>query len=315
MDFKSVLLDVGYSNIKDNGREFRMKPIYRDSSSGTVLSVRKDTGHFIDFSKQISGSFEYLIQLSMGLKNIEEARTVLKDKWSISGETKREHKPSVSSKKIFPSSYLEKIIPDHKYWEARGVSKDTLNLFKGGTVKNGTMANRYVFPIFNSKNELIGVTGRYIEKIPAEKSLPKWLHRGKTSEWKYPLQVNYSMIKKQKEIILIESIGDMLSLWEAGIKNTIVVFGLNISPSFLSLLIKLDPNKIFVSFNDDSDNNNAGNKAVKTAVKKLKSHFDPLQVKTAFPTKNDFGDMNLEEVLEWKEINILEKSRECLTNS
>jgi hypothetical protein len=305
MDFKNILLDVGYSNIKDNGREFRMKPMYRDSSSDTVLSVRKDTGHFIDFSKQISGSFEHLIQLSLGLKTIDEAKTVLRDKWEINGEIKREHRPTVSGVKIFPKSYLEKIIPDHSYWEARGVSKDTLQLFNGGIVHNGTMANRYVFPIFNSKKELIGITGRYTEDIPEGK--PKWLHRGRTSEWKYPLQVNQKILKEKKEIILIESVGDMLSLWECGIKNTIVVFGLNISPAFLSLLIKLDPNKIFVSFNDDSDNNNAGNKGVETAVKKLKNYFDPDQIQVAFPTRNDFGDMSREEILKWRETNILKK--------
>jgi len=307
VDFKNILLDIGYSNIKDNGREFRMKPMYRDSSSDTVLSVRKDTGHFIDFSKQISGSFEYLIQLSMGLKTIDEARTVLKEKWEINGEFKREHRPSVSSVKIFPNSYLEKIVPDHSYWENRNVSKETLDLFKGGIVHNGTMANRYVFPIFNSKKELIGVTGRYVREIPENKNIPKWLHRGKTSEWKYPLQVNQKNIKDQKEIILIESIGDMLALWECGIKNTVVVFGLNMSPSFINLLIKLDPNKIFVSFNDDSNNNSAGNKGVETAVRKLKNYFDPYQIQVAFPTQNDFGDMSREEILEWKEKNILKK--------
>jgi 5S rRNA maturation endonuclease (ribonuclease M5) len=305
MDFKNILLDVGYSNIKDNGREFRMKPMYRDSSSDTVLSVRKDTGHFIDFSKQISGSFEHLIQLSLGLKTIDEAKIVLKDKWEINGEIKREHRPTVSGVKIFPKSYLEKIIPDHSYWEARGVSKDTLQLFNGGIVHNGTMANRYVFPIFNSKKELIGVTGRYTKDIPEGK--PKWLHRGRTSEWKYPLQVNQKILKEKKEIILIESVGDMLSLWECGVKNTIVVFGLNISPAFLSLLIKLDPNKIFVSFNDDSDNNSAGNKGVKIAIKKLKNYFDPDQIQVAFPTRNDFGDMSREEILKWRETNILKK--------
>lgn len=307
MDFKNILLDVGYSNIKDNGREFRMKPMYRDSSSDTVLSVRKDTGHFIDFSKQISGSFEYLIQISMGLKNIEEAKTVLEDKWEVNGEIKREHRPPVSGVKIFPSSYLEKIIPDHSYWEKRNISKETLELFRGGVVNNGTMSNRYVFPIFNSKEELIGVTGRFIKEIPEGKSTPKWLHRGKTSEWKYPLQVNQKILKEKKEIILVESIGDMLALWECGVRNTAVVFGLNISPPFISLLIKLDPNKIFVSFNDDSDNNSAGNKGVETAVRKLKNYFDPHQVQVAFPTQNDFGDMSREEVLEWKEKNILKK--------
>jgi hypothetical protein len=306
MDYKSILLDVGYSNIKDNGRELRMKPIYRDSSSGTVLSVRKDTGHFIDFSKQISGSFEHLIQLSLDLEDLSKAKTMLKDKWSLNGEVKREHRPNVSGKKVFPSSYLEKIIPTHDYWAKRGVSKDTLDLFKGGVVKKGTMADRYVFPILSSKEELIGVTGRCL-KDPENKNTPKWLHRGRTSEWKYPLQVNYSIIKQQKELILVESIGDMLSLWEAGIKNTLVVFGLNLSPSLIGLLIKLDPNKIFVSFNDDSDNNSAGNKGVESAVKKLKNYFDPEQIQVAFPTQNDFGDMSSEEISKWKEINILKK--------
>lgn len=304
MDFKNILQDVGYSNIKDNGREFRMKPIYRDSSSDTVLSVRKDTGHFIDFSKQISGSFEYLIQLSLGLKNVDEAKVVLKDKWAVSGEIKREHKPSVSSQKIFPSSYLEKIVPEQDYWINRGISKSTLETFEGGIVKNGTMADRYVFPIFNSKKELVGVTGRYTKQIPENRSFPKWLHRGRTSEWKYPLQVNYPIIQEKKEIVLIESIGDMLALWDAGVKNTLVVFGLNLSPSLMSLLIKLDPNKIFISFNDDSDNNSAGNKGVEIALKKLNNYFDSDQINVAFPDKNDFGDMNREEILEWKEKNI-----------
>ena len=45
----------------------------------------------------------------------------------------------------------------------------------------------------------------------------------------------------KKELILIESIGDMLSLWSAGIKNTLVIFGLNLSPSLIGALIKIDP--------------------------------------------------------------------------
>jgi DNA primase len=169
------------------------------------------------------------------------------------------------------------------------------------------MANRYVFPIFNSNKDLIGVTGRYVKEIPEGKNTPKWLHRGRTSEWKYPLQANQKILKEKKEVILIESIGDMLALWDCGIKNTMVVFGLNISPSFISLLIRLDPNKIFVSFNDDSNNNSAGNKGVETALKKLKSHFDPSQMTVAFPTQNDFGEMTREEILEWKGMNILKK--------
>lgn len=299
IDIKSILQDIGYSNIKDNGKELRMRPIYRDSDNDSVLAVKKDTGHFIDFSKSISGSFEYLIQISLNLKSIDDAKQKLQEKWSIS-EIKRENRPLVAGLKIFPISYLNKILPIHSYWENRGIRKETLDVFRGGIVEQGSMANRYVFPILSSNNELIGVTGRYVKEIPKDKNIPKWLHKGRTSEWKYPLQVNAEIIKEKKEVILIESIGDMLSLWQAGIKNTIVVFGLHLSPCLMSLLIKLNLNKILVSFNDDSHKNGAGNKASKTAIEKLQNHFDKDQIKIAFPTKNDFGEMNQEELLLWK---------------
>jgi len=298
-DFKSILLDLGYSNIKDNGKELRMRPLYRESGNDTVLSVRKDTGHFIDFSKSISGSFEYLIQLSLNLKNIEDAKKTLSDRWSVS-EVRREHRPSVSSKKIFPREYLTKLIPNHEYWVKRGVSSETMKLFKGGVVETGTMSGRYVFPILDSKENLIGVTGRMLKPV---KNIPKWLHKGRTSEWKYPLQVNYDIIREKREVFLVESIGDMLSLWEAGIKNALIVFGLNLSPSMTSLLIKLDPSKIFISFNNDLENK-AGNKAALKVSKKLAGHFDLGQIKVALPDKNDFGEMNVSEIKEWRSNNV-----------
>jgi hypothetical protein len=305
VDVKSILLDIGYSNIKDNGRELRMRPIYRDSGNDSVLSVRKDTGHFIDFSKSISGSFEYLVQISLGLKNIDEAKETLQKKWSIS-DIKREHRPTVSSSKIFPKSYLSKLMPIHSYWIDRGVSLKTLNVFKGGVVESGTMANRYVFPILDCKERLVGVTGRYVKLLENE-NIPKWLHKGRTSEWKYPLQVNHEIIEKEKKIFLIESIGDMLALWEAGIKNTLIVFGLNLSPSMISLLIKLDPDKIFISFNNDAYNNSAGNKASEKAKQKLIKHFNPEDVEIKLPDKNDFGEMSTTEIEEWTIRNFAKK--------
>jgi hypothetical protein len=306
MDVKTILLDIGYSNIKDNGRELRMRPIYRDSGNDSVLSVRKDTGHFIDFSKSISGSFEYLIQLSLRLKSVTEAKQHLQDKWSIT-TIERDHRPTVENLKFFPQSYLTKLMPNHEYWESRGVSKETIEIFEGGVVENGTMANRYVFPIFDSKRNLIGVTGRLINEAQ-NKNTPKWLHKGKTSEWKYPLQYNYNSIKEKKEVFLIESIGDMLAMWEAGVKNTLIVFGLNLSPSIMSLLIKLNLNKIFISFNNDSYNNSAGNKGAAKAKNKLNKHFDPEDIQIHLPEKNDFGEMTPKEIQEWMMNNFAKKS-------
>ena len=295
-DYKEILQEMGYNNIIDNGRELRTKPIYRDSSSNTVLSIRKDTGHFIDFSKQISGSFPQLVKLTLGFKTFDEANTFLRDKIHSPTETIR--KPEVSIPKVFPNSYLNKLITNNEYWLERGISKETLETFGGGVVKRGTMADRYVFPIFNSKKELVGVSGRCIlnERNDAR---PKWKHVGRKSLWKYPLQVNFDNIKESGEIILVESIGDMLSMWEADIKNVVVTFGLDVSAELVSLFLKIDPNKIYISFNNDESNNKAGNKAAEKAKLKLNNYFDKHQILISLPDKKDFGEMSTLEIKKW----------------
>ena len=74
-------------------------------------------------------------------------------------------------------------------------------------------------------------------KLEIESKRPKWIHYGQKSKWIYPSFVNEKYIKQSGEVILVESIGDMLSLWEAGVKNTIVLFGVNLSKTILFYLI------------------------------------------------------------------------------
>ena len=114
------------------------------------------------------------------------------------------------------------------------------------------MKNRYVFPILNGKKEIVGFTGRDIQ-TSSSSSRPKWKHIGDKSKWKYPLQANIRTLQELKEVIILESVGDMLALWECGIKNTIVTFGVNISVELLNLFIKLNMNKMIISFNNDSE--------------------------------------------------------------
>jgi DNA primase len=91
-----------------------------------------------------------------------------------------------------------------------------------------------------------------------------------------------------------------LSLWDAGIKNTIVTFGLEISVPILNILLKVDPNKIYISFNNDQHKNSAGNIAGEKAYNKLLRYFDKKQLEIKLPSKKDFGEMNTEEILQWQ---------------
>lgn len=298
-DIKEMLYELGYSNISEYPREYRTRPIYRESDNNTVLRVDKATGRFVDFAENISGSFEDLVKLTLKMKTVNEAQKWVSSKGDVSEERKVVVvKPEIKSPKIFDKNCLSKLVNNHIYWQNRGISEDTISQFKGGIISEGKMKNRYVFPIFDAKDRLVGVSGRYTKKIEYD-NIPKWKHIGDKYAWKYPLFLNHEIVLEKKEVFLVESIGDMLSLWEAGYKNSIVTFGLDISSSIMGVLLRFDLSKIYISFNNDSNKNSRGNLASKKVKQKLLNHFDPNQVEVKLPTKNDFGDMNTKEIQVW----------------
>ena len=299
-DVKEILISLGYSNISEDTKNFRMKPVYRDSSSNTVLSVRKDTGRFIDFSKQISGSLQDLVKLSLNCTSEDEAIKWLNDHTGGAVlNIEKQKGGEIKEAKVFSKSSLEKMMPHHDYWVGRGVSEDTLTLFEGGVVYEGKMKNRYVFPIYDYKKNLVGVSGRDLVNDPNSKR-PKWKHIGDKSQWKYPMQVNNKIIRQSKEVIVVESIGDMLSLWEAGIKNVAVAFGLQIGLGLINYFLRIDVQKIYLAFNNDEGKNSAGNQAAQKNLNRLTRYFDYEQIRIALPDEGDFGEMSVEQILEWK---------------
>lgn len=290
---REVLSDLGYS-LRDYGGYFRTRPLYRESDNDVILSINKDTGRWKDFKEGISGGLEDLVKLTLDC-NVEDARKYLKDRGSVRTEVK---KPEVKHRKILNDEFLNNLIKNNKYWNERGISDETLDEFGGGVCESGKMLDRYVFPIYGERDRLIGVSGRDINNDEWTKR-PKWKHIGDKASWTYPTQVNEEALKGSKQVILLESIGDMLALWESGIRNTLVTFGLDINTAVLNKLLRLDPNDVIVSFNNDSESNNAGNLAAEKAQKKLLRYFDQDQVKIALPPRNDFGEMTPAQISEW----------------
>lgn len=293
---KEILINLGYSNIIDNPKDYRMRPIYRDSDNNTVLSVKKGSGRFIDFSRGISGSFEDLVKLSLNLNSIEDAKKWMSSK-NIEVKDEEEEKPKIISTKIFDSKFLLKLKKDHSYWINRGIDEEVLNEFEGGVALSGKMMNRYTFPIFNSSNQIVGFSGRDLINSDIR---PKWKHIGQKNQWCFPAKLTLKHIRESREVFLVESIGDCLSLYNAGVKNVLVTFGLEISNSIINLLLRIDPQNIRICFNDDSSENSAGNIACEKAHLKLSKFFDKKQLSINLPSKNDFGEMNVEEITQWK---------------
>jgi 5S rRNA maturation endonuclease (ribonuclease M5) len=291
LDLREILNEIGYTRLLDNGKEYRTKPLYRESDNFTSLSIKKDTGYFVDFGANISGSFEELVKLTLNLKTIEDAKQTLVSK-NFNIEIKPQ-KPKIEMETNLDKECLKLIVPKHDYWINRGISIETISVFNGGIMLDGKMKNRYVFPIFDAKGDLVGISGRSLDQNPKI----KWKHIGKKDYWKYPLHFNHKIIKEKNECILVESIGDMLKLWDSGIKNTMVIFGLELSHSCLNVLLRFSTKKIIIATNNDE--NSAGNNASLKIKNKLIKFFDEDSIKIKLPTKNDFGVMTTEEIKEW----------------
>ena len=294
---KDILTEIGY-DLLDQGKNYRTKPLYRDSDSSNVLSIDKESGVWYDFKEKRGGKFEELIRLSLKQGDITETKEWLKLKAGRSGPIVKKEKPKLKMPKKYPKEILLKLKKDHSYWEGRGINPEVSKIFEGGVAESGQMANRYVFPIFNSLDEVVGFTGRYLKDIPANSKIPKWKHVGGTSGWCFPLKHNKKHIFKNKSVILVERVGDTLALRNAGIYNSMVTFGLTVSKAVTLVLLRMDVQQIFISFNNDFENN-AGNRAAEEAKKQLLKHFDSEQVKVSLPFKNDFGDMNVSEINQW----------------
>lgn len=293
MEIREALEKIGYCNLKETNGWFRARPLYRSSDNDTVLSINKTTGYWFDYKLNKGGKLSELVQLSLGLKSIEEANIYLKEQLKFVAPQVDPDETKIKQLKTWPPEILEKLIREYSYWENRGISKVIIAEFGGGIAENGKLKGRFIFPIYNPDGKIVGFSGRLLEK---NDNLPKWKHLGMKSEWIYPAYFNN---KREKYVILVESIGDMLALWQCGEKNVLVTFGLNVSGKIIKYLLSHQINKIIIAFNNDSEKNSAGNEAAESAKYKLMTFFDIDSILIKLPNKKDFGEMTQEEIKEY----------------
>ena len=114
-----------------------------------------------------------------------------------------------------------------------------------------SMSRRYVFPVVDENGDIIGYNGRTI--IEGD-NRAKWKILGGKKNFRYPAFLKDRLgkfpvieaIEEKSEVILIESVGDSLSLVEHNYKNNIVTFGLTISADVISFLNRFSDLAIFI---------------------------------------------------------------------
>lgn len=286
-DIKDVLIELGFHNLRQESDGWRTNRIYADGDNPTALKIFK-TGFWIDFVENKRGFMPQLVSLVKGHKNIEESEKWLSEHKIDIVRKQEQIKPKISEPKKFDKSTLQNLLPVHEYWLNRGISLDTILKFRGGLcTKECKMKDRYVLPIFNGKDEILGFCARDI----TNKSDIKYKIVGQKMNFIWPAAVNYEDIKEKGEVILLESQGDGLSLYESGIKHFLCLFGTEISFQQINYLLKLNLNRIIISLNNDSENNSVGNLAAEKLRKKLLKYWDYPQVSVLLPNLKDWNEV------------------------
>lgn len=293
MRLLELLKDAG-CNPRHYGTYLTCRARYRGGDDSGSVAIYLQNNIVKDFVTGHVFSLEEFLKMTLNLKDVKQVEQILEDKAKYyTGFNNDAEDPFNKSAKYYSNDDLVDLKQDYSYWNNRGVSDETLKVFGGGLCATGKMYQRYVFPIFDSRKKIQGFSGRDV----TGKSKIKWKHIGRKNEWAYPFIFTHQFIKETKQLILIESIGDMLSLWESGIKNTGITFGTEAGGGLLKAIIRLDPDQIIVATNNDE--NKAGQKAATKIRSTLVEFFDPAQIYIYHPFKNDFGDQTVEENKEW----------------
>lgn len=198
-----------------------------------------------------------------------------------------------------------------KYYVDRGYSPEILDKYDVGLCgkPNKEMSNRIVVPIYDQNHQyMIGCTGRSLYSKcdtcqsfhSPERSCPAPHERYLYSKWKHSLNFKsqnalyniwYSKdhIKKSGCVVLVESPGNVWRLEEAGIHNSVAIFGCTLSDRQKIILDSSGAMSIVIL----TDNDEAGQKASEQIKQKCQNTYRIIR-----PTisKNDIGDMSIEEI-------------------
>ena len=290
-DFQGILESIGY-NLIDCGDHWRTQALYRDGDNQTAVKIYKNTGVWMDFvENKGSKPFEALVKLTV--KDSKDLSDILGNVKS-QNITTYSKKEKIHMEKIYPKDSLDKLFPNYNFYLKRKISESTQKAFNVGLAGVGKMYRRMVFPIYDEHHQIIGFSGR---KVDENNNYPKWKHIGRRNNWVYPAfnkdAGTNEEIELKKEVILVESIGDAMALYEQGIKNVLVMFGLSVNSHIINYLNSKSINRIFISTNNDRNGreNRGFTAAIKTFIK-LSAYFDLDRLIVKFPTApyNDFGD-------------------------
>ena len=302
-EIEEALNELGFK-LNDRGPYWQTSAIWRNGDNPTAIQIYKNSGVWRDFVNDIGHQpFARLVGTVLGTNDSRKiGKYVRAEQREANFVEESDNRVTIKMDQVYSVDSLEKLLPHHKFYLDKGISLQTLKLYHGGYATTGKMLGRYTFPVFQDrhKDKIIGFTGRAL-RYTEDSTFPKWKHIGQRRNWLYPIYLptdegyNFkNSIESSGEVVIAESVGDSLALTENKILNHIVTFGLGISSKQICELVALNPSKIIIAYNNDSDKTiNAGLESSIKDFIKLMDFFDVEKLMIKLPVDNDFSDMHL----------------------
>ncbi|MDQ7054993.1 MAG: toprim domain-containing protein [Persephonella sp.] len=157
-----------------------------------------------------------------------------------------------------------------KYSHKEGITIDELvkigivSLKENGR-KTDKFSGRVIFPIKNHRGSTVAFGGRVVD----DRKQPKYINSPETeiyskSKILYGYYEAKDYLREKKEAIVVEGYFDLISLFQAGVRNVVATLGTALTPQHGKLLSKF-VKKVILMFDSDS----AGKKAAVRAAKTL----------------------------------------------
>lgn len=213
--------------------------------------------------------------------------------------------------KITRNSVRKSLTIPAQYFIDRGFDSNILDVYDVGLCDKPEkeMYNRAVVPIYDHEHKfLVGCSGRSIfnkcsecqcyhdakdfcPPVDDRWKYPKWKHNKdfKSQNHLYNFWSAKSHILDTGKVIVVESPGNVWRLEEAGIHNSVAIFGSNMSDRQKILLDGSGAMTIITIM----DNDDAGKKAAIAINNKCKNTYNIINISI---TKPDIAEMSLEEI-------------------
>jgi 5S rRNA maturation endonuclease (ribonuclease M5) len=267
-----------------------------------MVSFNDAVDYAIKFTKKKN------IDFKINRKEVEKNNFI-----NIVNNVQSEVKDKSSVNRISRKDITKNLQIPSKYFLGRGFSKEVLLKYDIGECvsQDKEMSQRAVVPVYDSSHQyMVGCSGRSLFSIcdkcksyhDITSNCPnddyrwqcsKWKHNKgfKTQEHLYNLWYAKDYIQRSKSIIIVESPGNVWRLEEAGIHNSVALFG-SVLQDKQKLLVDLSgAMTIYVLM----DNDEAGKKASNKIYEKCNRTYNVYNIDIDHP---DVAEMTVDEIKE-----------------